>query len=824
MPGNKSPGQDGITIEFYKLYWDLIGNDLYEVLQHGLIQGELSYSQYLALITLLYKKGPREDIANWRPISLLNVDYKILSKVLAERLKVILPKIIHSNQKGCISGRYIGENVRLIEDLLFEIENLDEDAIIFLQDQLKAFDRVEWLWLFSTLKFYNFGDKFLGWLKTLYKNAKCSILTNGYQSEYFKITRGIRQGDSLSALLYIIQMEPLAEKIRNINTVEGIPVKLRFINNEVIEPKCCQYVDDSTSFLKNKTFIRELMATLKEYEKVSGSRINRDKTVALIKQHPIFEEKIECIKLVNGPEKVLGVPIGGNDPTNDALWTSLITKLKAKLNIWRQRGLSLEGRTYIIKSVGISQLLYTLNLKTIEQSHKKEIENILWDFLWKGKNLRFNKRICSLPRKMGGLDLVDINILEKVRRINWVIRVLKANEEQDWSRLIENYLRCLDNQFSIQFFALKVTDSTDLIKAANIPQFYRECILFFQELSSIARVNFKEEIIWCNHRLKFRGKPIYFKHWAKDGILRPSHIYKNGELDEPGMRNRLTHVANFFFEFQTIKAVFPRSTNNAIVANENGIEEDGKEDILNYVFKISENESKRLRDLSSKDIYNIFLFHDVPPMMAKTYWAVTSFPNYQFDWNVWGDLIFTNPILPRNVRGHHFQIFHGLLYLESKLRHFKHKDGSRYSDGLCTWCLEDRENYFHMLTCKYRQKIWIMIENTIQRAFGILLPLNELIIRTGYFDYNHSHALMQIINMILAMTRHLLWNNRCTMKKQKVTISFQECYHMLKHYLTNHIALLQMSDTTKADIKEALPEVINSIEFNFRNGLTEDDF
>ena len=113
---------------------------------------------------------------------------------------------------------------------------------------------VEWLWLFSTLKYFNFGDKFLGWLKTLYKNSKSSILTNGYQSEYFEITRGIRQGDSLSALLYIIQMEHLAEKIRQMNSIEGIPVQLKFTNNEKIEQTCCQYVDDRTSFLKNKTF------------------------------------------------------------------------------------------------------------------------------------------------------------------------------------------------------------------------------------------------------------------------------------------------------------------------------------------------------------------------------------------------------------------------------------------------------------------------------------------------------------------------------------------------------------------------------------------
>ena len=92
---------------------------------------------------MLYKKGSREDIKNWRPISLLNVDYKILSKVLAERLKSVLPDIIHYDQRGCIPGRYIGENIRLIDDLLFEIENECNDPVILMLDQEKAFDRVE---------------------------------------------------------------------------------------------------------------------------------------------------------------------------------------------------------------------------------------------------------------------------------------------------------------------------------------------------------------------------------------------------------------------------------------------------------------------------------------------------------------------------------------------------------------------------------------------------------------------------------------------------------------------------------------------------------
>ena len=119
-------------------------------------------------------------------------------------------------------------------------------------DQEKAFDRIEWDWLYATLKQFNFGDRFIDWLTTLYKDAKSSILTNGVQSAYFDISRGIRQGDSLSALLYIVQFEPLAEKIRQSESIEGITVSLDNIENGLLEVKGAQYVDDSNTMLKSK--------------------------------------------------------------------------------------------------------------------------------------------------------------------------------------------------------------------------------------------------------------------------------------------------------------------------------------------------------------------------------------------------------------------------------------------------------------------------------------------------------------------------------------------------------------------------------------------
>ena len=118
----------------------------------------MSYSQYMAIIILLYKKGIRELIKNSRPISLINAIVKLISKIFAEKLKMVLPEIIHTDQKGCIKGRQTRHNIRLVKDIIHED---DDEKVIMLLDQQKAFDRVEWEWLFQGLDLYNFGESFI---------------------------------------------------------------------------------------------------------------------------------------------------------------------------------------------------------------------------------------------------------------------------------------------------------------------------------------------------------------------------------------------------------------------------------------------------------------------------------------------------------------------------------------------------------------------------------------------------------------------------------------------------------------------------------------
>ena len=206
---NKSPGEDGIISEFYITHWEQIKDEFFLLVNDTFEKKELTPSQYKGVLTLLHKSGEREDIRNWRPLTLLNSDYKIIAKILAERLKVVLPKLIHSDQKGFVKGRNISEANRLIQDVIEYTDREDDDGIIIFLDQQKAFDRVEWGWVDHVLSKFNFGEKFREWVQMLFKYAQTCIKTNGFVSKYFNISRSCRQGCPIAPLVYILQAEPV---------------------------------------------------------------------------------------------------------------------------------------------------------------------------------------------------------------------------------------------------------------------------------------------------------------------------------------------------------------------------------------------------------------------------------------------------------------------------------------------------------------------------------------------------------------------------------------------------------------------------------------
>ena len=153
---NKTPGDDGISFGFYQTFWNRIKTPLVNYFNSAFELGELSPSQRQAVITLIDKGKERTLIKNWRPISLLNTDYKIASKSIANRFKHLLPKLIHHNQTGFIENRNIQENLRVISDIFYYTKEYNIPGFMISLDFQKAFDSLEHNFLDVTLKKFNF--------------------------------------------------------------------------------------------------------------------------------------------------------------------------------------------------------------------------------------------------------------------------------------------------------------------------------------------------------------------------------------------------------------------------------------------------------------------------------------------------------------------------------------------------------------------------------------------------------------------------------------------------------------------------------------------
>ena len=161
---------------------------------------------------------------NWRPISLLNTDYKIAAKAIAARLKRVLPEIINNDQTGFLKGRTISENIRLLNSIISYTEQQNIPGLLLFVDFEKAFDSLEWPFIEKTLTYYNFGISVISWIKLFYTDISSSIQNNGWASEFFPLGRGVRQGCPLSPYLFVLCAEILGTAIRNHKQIKGIRI------------------------------------------------------------------------------------------------------------------------------------------------------------------------------------------------------------------------------------------------------------------------------------------------------------------------------------------------------------------------------------------------------------------------------------------------------------------------------------------------------------------------------------------------------------------------------------------------------------------------
>ena len=225
MKSEKSPGLDGYTAEFNKKIWIDLGIFVLRSINYGYENGSLSVTKKQGVITCLPKQDKdRNYLKNWRPISLLNVVYKLASSAIANRMKTVLDSLIHEDQKGFISGRCLSKNIRLIYDVLFETKNQELPGLILSIDFEKAFDTVSWEFIERVLQYFNFGLSLISWIKLFQTGSESCIIQNGFMSDFLNLKRGCRQGDPVSPYIFILCAEILGKMLRTNENVKGINI------------------------------------------------------------------------------------------------------------------------------------------------------------------------------------------------------------------------------------------------------------------------------------------------------------------------------------------------------------------------------------------------------------------------------------------------------------------------------------------------------------------------------------------------------------------------------------------------------------------------
>ena len=251
MSNNKSPGNDGVTKEFYKTFWEDLKKPMCASITKAFHRGELSHSQKQATIKLIEKKDrDKKLIKNWRPISLLNSDTKLISKVLAGRLKNVLPSLITSHQTAYVNGRFISEGGRLISDVLEICDKLQIKSFLMTVDIEKAFDSINHCFLIKVLEKYGFEKDFIKWIKILLQNQESCIVNEGTTTNYFKLEKGSRQGDPISAYLFILVLEILFLFIKESKKINGLNIfDKTFLYTA--------YANDTTFYLKDTKSLQQ---------------------------------------------------------------------------------------------------------------------------------------------------------------------------------------------------------------------------------------------------------------------------------------------------------------------------------------------------------------------------------------------------------------------------------------------------------------------------------------------------------------------------------------------------------------------------------------
>jgi exonuclease III len=749
LPAGKTPGTDGLSSDFYKKFWPLLKKYFLNMVNNVYKNKELTSDQKRGVISLLPK--PDKDLTqvkNWRPISILNTDYKILTKILANRIKPILPSLIHSDQTGFVLDRLIGENIRIIHDLFHYCKEKNENGILVLLDFEKAFDSLNWEFLDYVLKSYGFGEYYITWIKIFYTNINSCVINNGYMSNTFNLKRGIRQGCPISAYLFILCVELLAQKIRADIDVVGLD-----INN--INYKILQFADDTALILKDQNSLVKVMKIIKEFYHISGLKLNVEKTTLVNMRNseeiPIHPElSLLGLHWCEDVFRYLGVWFHKEKTIMEYKnFRHRLENIKNLLRIWLRRDLSLKGKITILKSLALSQLIYTTSMIPIPQWVIKEANTLFYNFLWNHKPERINRATMQKPIGQGGLKMINIELMNQMLKIKWLQRI-SDDPTAKWANIPGSYFK----NISIIDFC-RTNFIMDYVPK-DLPLFYKECmesLLVLKKSQPEEGNEIFNEFIWYNKNITSGVTPYFYRKWYDKGV---KFIYdlldKNNEFllqDDFQKKFGIDNVN--FLEYLGLRQAVSSAWKDTL---KNSSDLRVLDDDIIYIE--IDNELISLNRCNNNILYNQIM-KNIHPHPANSYYFWRDLAGVDDDElykMFYVPFIYTRDTKVQSLQ---FKILHNTYACRLKLKHWRRKPSD-----LCLYCNEIDNLVHHFCDCEEMITFWNSLIKWWDMKCSDCNVLNNTDIMLGIID-NRCH--MTQLNFIILHAKWFI--SRCKLQEER---------------------------------------------------------